>query len=213
VGYGIAAQLEIVHLQAFRTLSHPSPLSMYTAARELHTPAHSGLSDKGCYPRLAAKALRAVGIPSEDAWPSVKSNVNKRLPFRVAVQSNGRKGADYVFIKGGAPARIEGIRQALAAGYPVGFGALVAKSYLRDEGPHVVTVSPKSDPIIGGHYQVIVGVTENQNFRVRNSWGRDWRDSGYCWMTPDYITSALCSDFMIIYGWEAIRNVRPAFNL
>jgi hypothetical protein len=209
----MAAQLEIVHRQAFHSLSYPSPLAMYTAARELHTPAHAGLSDKGCYPRLAAKALRAVGIPSEDAWPSVIGSVNKRLPFRVAVQANGRKGAEYVFIKGGSSARIDGIRKALAAGYPVGFGALVSKSYMRADGPHVVTTPPKSDPIRGGHYQVIVGVTESQNFRVRNSWGTGWRDSGYCWMTPDYVTSALCSDFMVVYGWEAVRDARPRFDL
>lgn len=208
VGQGIAAQLDAVHRQAFGRHGCPAPLAIYTAARELHTTNGAPLRDDGTYPRLALRALRSVGVPDEADWPMLRGNVNKRLPFRVAVQANGRRGAKYAYVMG---ERIAGIRAALAAGYPVGFGALVAKSYMRNEGPYMVTLPPKSDPIVGGHYQVIVGVTPNNNFRVRNSWGTKWRDGGHCWMTPDYITSALCSEFNIVYGWEAVRNARFDF--
>lgn len=211
VGYGMAAQLEILHRQTYGGLSKPSPVALYTASLEMHTSPGARLRDDGTYPRLAAKALRAVGAANEADWPA--SNIGKRLPFRIAVQANGRKGAEYAFIKGSGDARIDGIRAALAAGYPVGFGAKVAKSYLKNQGPEMVGLPLKGDPIVGGHYQVIVGVTANQNFRVRNSWGATWRDSGYCWMTAEYITSALCADFMVIYGWESVRDARPSFSL
>jgi C1A family cysteine protease len=45
-------------------------------------------------------------------------------------------------------------------------------------------------PSIGGHAMAIVGYDNSkQAFRVVNSWGPDWGDKGFCWISYDYLTS------------------------
>jgi len=39
----------------------------------------------------------------------------------------------------------------------------------------------------GGHAILIVGFDKNKGFLVHNSWGTQWKDYGYCWLSKGYI--------------------------
>ena len=58
---------------------------------------------------------------------------------------------------------------------------------------------PSGEPI-GGHAMLNVGYdTGKQVYIVRNSWGTDWGDKGYCYFPFAYIeNSQLADDFWVI---------------
>jgi C1A family cysteine protease len=46
----------------------------------------------------------------------------------------------------------------------------------------------KVGAIAGGHAVCIVGYRKDGRFIIRNSWGKDWGDGGFCFASPKYIT-------------------------
>ena len=47
-----------------------------------------------------------------------------------------------------------------------------------------------SEENLGGHAMLACGYSdEDQVFLVRNSWGTDWGDRGYCYMPYEYLTN------------------------
>jgi hypothetical protein len=53
-----------------------------------------------------------------------------------------------------------------------------------------VVLDEDGDPVgaHGGHAMLIVGYDlAKKHFVVRNSWGDDWGDGGYCYVTADYL--------------------------
>lgn len=79
------------------------------------------------------------------------------------------------------------IRAALAAGYPVGFGAFVATSFMNwdpSQGP--IGAQDLADPQGGGHAITVLGIT-GDSLIVRNSWGESWGDAGNCLVGPAFV--------------------------
>ncbi len=216
VGEAPAAAIEIVERQAGLSSQPVSSAAIYGIARHLHTDVDEKLRDTGTYPRLAAKAVKAFGVVPASEWPRDKRHIGKRVPFRIAAKAHGRRGASYVFLQSTHDALLDEIVRCLRAGYPVAYGSRVTKAYTKDDGPIVVGRPNSDEPIAGGHYQLIVGVRMRNGrfeFRVLNSWGTDWRDGGFVWIDQDYITWFGARDFMVLYGWEAVRNARPDISL
>jgi C1A family cysteine protease len=52
----------------------------------------------------------------------------------------------------------------------------------------------RGDTTRGGHAVTVVGYTEDQRFIVRNSWGTEWGDSGFAYVSEDYIKSAFFNE-------------------
>jgi hypothetical protein len=48
-------------------------------------------------------------------------------------------------------------------------------------------------------------VNGEEQFRVLNSWGKNWRDGGLCWFTSNYIAWSRTSDLTIISGWNRVK--------
>lgn len=217
VGQGDKAMITIVENQAFGESIDYSALGIYTNSRLEHLPFKwAPLFDTGTYPRLAVKALSKNGVPTEKAWPFSLSRKNKRLPFHVRAEAEGAKGAKYAFLFGVGDRLIDEIIQALRSGYPVGFGTRVSVRYSEQANP-VETRPTSDDKIAGNHWQVIVGARLGSDgqvqFKVRNSWGRFWGQGGYVWLTANYITWPFSRDFLVIYGWDRIRDARPNITL
>ena len=59
-----------------------------------------------------------------------------------------------------------------------------------------------NDSSQGGHAILIVGFDDNrQLFIVRNSWGADWGDRGYCYFPYSYVLdSNYASQFWALLG-------------
>lgn len=67
-------------------------------------------------------------------------------------------------------------------GNPVVFGMDISESFENLEGDAVY--DDTTTPRIGGHAMVLVGYSERrQAFKVINSWGTDWGDKGFAWIS------------------------------
>jgi C1A family cysteine protease len=98
------------------------------------------------------------------------------------------------------------LKGCLAQGFPFVYGFTVYDS-LWDASGHprkVIPLPSGRDQVAGGHAVVAVGYDDvAQRFIVRNSWGPEVQDKGYCYMPYLYVTnSQLASDFWVIRAIE-----------
>jgi C1A family cysteine protease len=100
-------------------------------------------------------------------------------------QAVGHRIHSYYRINQTGADRIPEITASLRAMHPVVFGTLVSNDFMNVNGPSVVDIPKKGTA--GGHAMLIVGYL-NGFFKIKNSWGRNWRENGYCYMTPSYIS-------------------------
>lgn len=85
-------------------------------------------------------------------------------------------------------------RHCLAEGYPIVFGCALFESFDDCNRRHGVVPMPDPDDVARGehgrHAMLCVGYSDaDQVFIVRNSWGEDWGDRGYCYMPYNYLMS------------------------
>lgn len=84
------------------------------------------------------------------------------------------------------------IREVLASGSPIVFGTPVTSGFFSWAGDAAQGVfdfgtDACTGQHCGGHAMALVGYDdERRAFRVLNSWGQDWGDRGYMWLTYDY---------------------------
>jgi hypothetical protein len=138
--------------------------------------------DSGCYIREAMASILAFGVCREDTWPY---NAGKfaEPPTKEAYSEALKYGAiQYSRVSGG-----KGAISALAAGYPVVFGTSLPMRCYEEAATTGVIPQPTEEerqaPPKSGHSMLIVGYDKrDERFIVRNSWGEDWGNRGYCTM-------------------------------
>ncbi len=144
--------------------------------------------DEGSVIQLAMEGLQHFGACSEKSWP-----FRKPLLFKKP-NGNAYKEADKAKIKEMAqvPLELDAWKQALASGYPIVFGCLLFDSF--DQCNMMGGVVPMPDPkdmsrsSHSGHSMCAVGYSDKEQvFIVRNSWGDQWGDKGYCYMPYNYL--------------------------
>ena len=99
------------------------------------------------------------------------------------------------------PVKLANIVNVLTHGIPVVFGVTLYDSFESREVANsgMVPMPSTSERVVGGHCMVIVGSTDT-HFIVRNSWGFDWGQGGYCYMPHEYLTDeGLADDFWAIF--------------
>ena len=166
-------------------LGELSRLFIYWNARNLDTPPCSDV-DAGSKIRFAFDCMARYGVPFETLWTYDVLNVNVRpsiIAYREAIKNRINK---FYRIDGIGQDRIGQIKQALCSTNPVVFGTKIAKISM-DITDDTVVKDPKGN-YIGRHCLVIVSHSEvKKAFEIRNSWGLEWADNGYCWMDEDYL--------------------------
>ena len=144
--------------------------------------------DGGSVIQLAMEALKELGACAEKTWPFEKPLLLEK-PNRTAYEEASQfkiKEMQQV------PLELEAWKQALASGYPVVFGCLLFDSFdeCNQRGGVVPMPSPKDvgRSSHGGHSMCAVGYSDSEKvFIVRNSWGDQWGDKGYCYMPYNYL--------------------------
>ncbi len=174
-----------------------SRLFAYYNARAYHG---SEKFDDGTYLRYCIKGLVKFGMPNEVEHAFRVLRVNRRPSwnaYRKAFDRRGPSGYYRIFESGAS--RIQAIKSALANGYPVCFGTPVDREFLRQDGPAVV--GRMTGPIVGGHAMIWLGY-RNRNggdeFLTLNSYGRNYRDGGFVWMTDDVVADSNTRDLQVI---------------
>jgi C1A family cysteine protease len=145
--------------------------------------------DAGCYIGDAIESLKEFGACSEITWPFEESKVNKK-PSEEAYEEAAKFLVEDVANVG---VDLYAWKHALAEGHPIIFGVKLFKSFdaQRKKGlvpmPSAVEASRESH---GGHAMVCVGYSDKDKlFIVRNSWGTEWGDQGYCYIPYEYLTN------------------------
>ncbi|MDX2361594.1 MAG: C1 family peptidase [Crocinitomicaceae bacterium] len=87
--------------------------------------------------------------------------------------------------------KVEAAKNALADGHIVEIGMSVCASFqdgVNDQGEWIKSRDPYDNLPGGGHAMCVLGYDDNRfggTFEVQNSWGRDWGDDGYVYISYD----------------------------
>jgi C1A family cysteine protease len=190
---GLAAAVHFSRKQqAKRPDFAPSRLFIYWNERALIGEEHE---DNGAMIRDGIKALAKWGVPPEPLWPFEADRVTmcpSTAAYGSAV-SNVIKKYERVQIYKGA------IQNVLTYDVPIVFGLQLFDNFMSEESEKTGWISDPYGDYQGGHAMVIVGSTST-HFIVRNSWGDNWGDNGYCYIPHTYICNYnLASDFWAIF--------------
>jgi C1A family cysteine protease len=184
----------------------PSRLALYWNARAQHG---SQRFDQGTIIREAFKVLHKIGVPDETLHPfsEFSLKVNKQPPISSYIKGHMRSGGRYVKIYDHGDDRLAAIRLALGNQLPVTFGTRVTQAFTQIRGTNVVHRPDGTSPVVGGHAMCIVGDRpQDRAFIVQNSWGPEWGDGGYCYMSYDYILWDITRDLWCVDGWKRIQS-------
>lgn len=162
------------------------------------------ITDEGCYIRLVMMSLLVHGVCAEEVWPYNEAFVNKRPSNKSYITSYAHKIKSFYKITSTGKERCDDIKFALRSSHPVVFGAEVSRQFLRLGRHGMVSERSSSDDIVGRHAMLIVGFDEAKRiFIVRNSWGTEWGDNGYCYYTEEFLDEYDAEDFWVPTSMEA----------
>jgi C1A family cysteine protease len=155
--------------------------------------------DSGTQIRCFFDVIRKLGYCPEAFWSYDIAKFTKmpsKEAFRQAIDQKTSIG--YYRIDSVGQQRIADICTAVAAGYVVVFGTTVGLNFVTYTSSSPALVPPTDS--LGGHALCVVGYRPGPtpgsvDFLIVNSWGADYGDAGYCWMSDAYL------------AWEATRDL------
>lgn len=154
--------------------------------------------DSGAMISDCLEALSTTGWIEERDWPYDLSALAVPCPDALRGPADHRRLIDYEALDW----HVESIQWELACGNLVVVGMTVYESF-ETVGNDGIVPEP-GGKVAGGHAMVVVGYDAlAKRFRVRNSWGLNWGDWGYCWISESYIT-----DPLEVGELFAVRSVR-----
>jgi len=149
---------------------------------------------------LAIESLVEDGICLEEKWPSKFGTDDEILRhYTTEPDQDAKNDALLRRVKKAVNVKrtVDDIKSALEDGYPVVISTTLFDSF--GKNPSGVIFYPtqeelealKTDKSNRGHAMVICGFSEeNKVFIVRNSWGIEFGDKGYCYIPYSYITTS-----------------------
>lgn len=163
----------------------PSRLFLYYNTRAMK---HTVNMDIGGSMRDGLKALHSYGMCPETMWEYDIKKYKNKPPDKAYVFGQSNKGIVYSRI----PQHLTQLKQCLLDGYLFAFGMSVYSNFEDGDVEKTGIVKPptKNDIYLGGHAVCAVGFNDERNtFVVRNSWGSEWGDHGYCYLPYDFVTN------------------------
>jgi len=141
--------------------------------------------------------LHNLGVCSEETYPY--DIISEKSPSEEAYKEASE---NKIIAYNAIDQNIYQLKATLINGYPILFGFNVYSSFLSDSVSENgnVTIPSDNEELIGHHAAVIIGYDDGDKvFLVRNSWGSEWGDSGYCYIPYEYILNQnYASDFWIL---------------
>lgn len=177
----------------------PSRLFIYYNGRVLENTVNS---DSGLTITDGAKSVNKYGAPPESDWPYNISQYTVKPPQQAYTDGSNSQVVKYARV----PQTTADMQATITAGYPIVVGFTVYESFesqtVADTGH--VPMPAANEQTLGGHCVLIVGYQADGTWIVRNSWGSDWGDHGYCYFPQRYFLDGnLSSDFWVIQQVES----------
>lgn len=158
---------------------------LYVYHKTLFRTGMGKVEDRGASLGDTIKTLIEDGFCHETLWPYV--DVRKKFKEAPSQQADEdakqHKVLDELSVAWVGP-NLHHIKLAIKNGFALSFGMTIYKSFYDVGKDGRVPVSRHSEGCLGGHAMTIVGYDDvRQAFRIRNSWGPDWGDNGYAWLS------------------------------
>lgn len=161
---------------------------------------HTENQDSGGAIQDIVTSLKNDGICSENTWPYVENKFKQKPNQQAYEEAKSNKISKFECI----PRELNAWKSALAQGNPIIFGLLIFPSFQTPRNGRIPM--PGNEKADGGHAMCCVGYSDpDRVFIVRNSWGHQWGDGGYCYIPYDYMMS---SKYNSGDGW-VIYDVNP----
>ncbi len=181
-----------------------SRLFLYYNERALH--GDQG-QDTGANIRDGAKALAKQGICRETLWKYDITKFAEKPPASCFSEGLTHQALAYSRVDQTEDA----MSNALAQGNPIVVGFTVYESFESADTAKtgIVPMPGPKEKVLGGHAVLVVGYNRGkQSFIVRNSWGTQWGDHGYCYFPFAYLLDGdLAEDFWVM---RSIENMTVA---
>ncbi len=204
----IAAALEFCAMKQGQKSVTPSRLFIYWNERDIEGTVSR---DAGAQIRDGIKVVSSIGAPRESSWQYDDTPADPLTGLWMANAKPRQKPNCFAYRYAkdcdaiaylSVVQTLDQLRGCLAQGFPFVFGFQVFTAFESAEmGQFGDLVRPGPGELwLGGHAVLCVGYDDaTGRFLVRNSWGPSWGQSGYFWITYDYLTDPnLASDFWTI---------------
>lgn len=164
-----------------------SRLMAYYLARATH---HMTGVDSGTYLRALFEILNKFGFCPEEVWPYIIAEFTRMPPTRAIRAAFDQKSpTTYRRIFSESYERVDDVKRALAAGYPVCFGTDVNRDFVNDNFDPSVPYDPSKGQIEGGHAMLWSGY-KNDDFDTLNSWSIRFGVGGYFVAKAELVVAA-----------------------
>ena len=149
------------------------------------------LQDDGAMPNQIMRGITEWGVISESVDPFDPNTINNDLDFGELETASGCELTGYYRIDVTGSRRIDYLKAAIVAGFPVCFGIQVDNVFENYNGNGVIG-APDPNDILGGHYLYMVEYTTLSSGLIvitfTNSWNTSWGDAGYGHADENFIT-------------------------
>ncbi len=175
--------------------------------------------DDGFYVLNTLGCSSLAEMPFDDSdyttWPS-KSAFIDAMKKKTVTPSNGYN-ENYIELDGDAD--LDSLKQLLLNGNVVVFGISVYDNYYNiSDYNNIYALADKTGTDHGGHAQCIVGFDDTKEtpdgtgaFKVVNSWGPDWGDNGFYWISYEAIKYGSDYSFGYVMWVDDRNNYNPSY--
>jgi C1A family cysteine protease len=211
VANSVGGNIEFIRMFQKLKVYTPSRLFIYYNAREMEGTIDE---DSGCTIRDGIKTVANLGVCPETIWEYFIPNFAIKPPTHCYQEALNSQVINYRRIG----YTLSEMKSCLVEGFPFIIGVDVFENFPMETETGIIPM-PKGE-CIGGHAMLVVGYDDDARvFKIRNSWGEEWGESGYGYIPYDYLTDmSISADYWTIRVIESegafpvIQPVAPSQN-